>query len=313
MVVIAIAGGTGGMGSAIVDELKPSKEYQVVVLGRKTSETAKSDQDPDAPILSIDYDDVDATALLLKNNNVHTIISTIHVLDETGSTAQVNLIKAAAKSGSVKRFVPSEWGPAHGENHPSSPAYALRKAAVTALGNTDLEWTRFNNGIFLDYYGIPYIKSTMKPLGFFIDVKNTAAGIPGTGDEVLAFTYTADVAKFVVASLGLPKWEDVSYVYGDKSTWNTVLKLAEEARGVKFTVAYDSVEKLKTGQVTELPSHTQLYETHPKPKLQGLLSLLALWCVEGNFDVPADKALNSRFPEIETVKVKDMLALWKGH
>ncbi|KAK7428229.1 hypothetical protein QQZ08_005295 [Neonectria magnoliae] len=74
---------------------------------------------------------------------------------------------------------------------------------------------------------------------------NKTASIPGTGKEVMTFTYSLDVAKFVVEAFNLPKWDRDTIIIGDKMTREEFVKLAEEARGKKFTVTYDSVEKLQ--------------------------------------------------------------------
>ena len=105
-------------------------------------------------------------------------------------------------------------------------------ATIEALQKTDLEWTQFQNGYFVDYYGMPYVESYLKPLTFVLDVANKAASIPGTGNEVMTFTYTKDLAKFVVAALKLSQWTYPMVCYSDKTTWNEALKLAEEARGM---------------------------------------------------------------------------------
>jgi nucleoside-diphosphate-sugar epimerase len=99
------------------------------------------------------------------------------------------------------------------------------------LRKTELEWTRFDNGFFLDYYGPPSLKSYMTPVTFVVDVVNKKASIPGTGNEPMTFTYTFDVAKFVVAVLDLPRWDEVTYCYGEKTTWNKFVKQAEETTG----------------------------------------------------------------------------------
>jgi hypothetical protein len=186
----------------------------------------------------------------------------------------------------------------------------------------------------MDYYGYPHVKTYLQPLFFVVDVPNKAAAIPGTGDEVLAFTYTQDVAKFTVASLSLPKWDEVTYIYGERSTFNKLLALAEEARGTlisrpsdasehlvtadriagtKFDVTYDSVEKLAKGEITELPSHHEIYPVFPKAMLQGLFALFSLWIVEGRLDVPEEKSLNAKFPQIKTTKLSEIVGAWKGH
>lgn len=69
------------------------------------------------------------------------------------------------------------------------------------------------------------------PMTFVVDIANKVAAIPGTGNDIVSFTYTFDVAKFVVKLLDLPKWEETTYVYGDKATLNELVKIAEEARG----------------------------------------------------------------------------------
>lgn len=96
---------------------------------------------------------------------------------------------------------------------------------------TDLEWTAFHTGWFLDYWAIPQIKSNMTPITTVIDIPHHAAGIPGSGEVPVAFTHTTDVAKFVAASLHLEKWEHRSFIVGDKVTWNEFLRLAEQATG----------------------------------------------------------------------------------
>lgn len=109
-----------------------------------------------------------------------------------------------------------------------------RARTLAELRTTDLEWTRFDNGFFLDYYGPPSLKSNMARVAWAIDLVNKKAGIPGTGDEPMTFTYTFDVAEFVVAALDLPKWDELMYCYGEKTTWNKFLQLAEETTGKKI-------------------------------------------------------------------------------
>lgn len=61
-------------------------------------------------VVEIDYADVEATASVLNRHSVHTVISAICIVTKEHSDAQVNLVRAAAASNSVKRFVPSEYG-----------------------------------------------------------------------------------------------------------------------------------------------------------------------------------------------------------
>lgn len=58
----------------------------------------------------VDYSDIDSMAKVLDENKVHTIISALRVFDSATSLAESNLVKAAAKADSTKRFVASAWG-----------------------------------------------------------------------------------------------------------------------------------------------------------------------------------------------------------
>ncbi|KAK1532043.1 uncharacterized protein CCOS01_04026 [Colletotrichum costaricense] len=81
----------------------------------------------------------------------------------------------------------------------------------------------------------------------------------------MTFTYTKDVAKFVVEALDLATWEHDTYLIGDEMTWEEFIVIAEEARGgKKFYVTYDSVQKLQSGEITELLGQVAAYSYFPK-------------------------------------------------
>ena len=99
------------------------------------------------------------------------------------------------------------------------------------LEKTSLEWTAVCNGIFLDYWGMPKVKSYMTAFTLILDIANCSAAIPGSGDVPVVFTHTSDVAKYVALCLSLPTWERESYIIGDRLTWNEFAQLAEQVRG----------------------------------------------------------------------------------
>jgi len=309
MVVVAIVGGMGNVGKTLVDAFKESEKHEVIVLSRKIPEGGSA-----APVFAVDYNDIEQLTKTLDENNVHTVISTIVMMDPAAAKAEVNLVAAAAKSSPTKRFVASNWGAASpDEESLRIPHNTFREQTIEALHKTDLEWTQIHNALFLDYYGMPHVKTYLTPLVFAVDIANKTAAIPGaTGDEMISFTYTKDLAKFVVAVVGLPKWDQAFHCYSDNATWNEVVQIAEEMTGSKFNITYDSVEKLQRGEITELPSHRYLYEYIPKPLLGGLLSKFGLWTVNGMMHVPKEGSLNERFPEIETTTVREVLGAWKG-
>jgi hypothetical protein len=80
--------------------------------------------------------------------------------------------------------------------------------AIEHLRATGLEWTEILPGYFLDFWGLPSLKSHMLPIVPAIDSVARFAGIPGTGNEPIAFAYSFDVARVVSRMLDLPEWEE---------------------------------------------------------------------------------------------------------
>ncbi|OCT49457.1 nmrA-like family protein [Cladophialophora carrionii] len=307
MVTVAVAGGLGHIGHSIVAALKESPKHRVIVLAREV----EPDPDAEAPVFKAHYESIEELTKVLVDNDVHTVISAIKVLNEDAGRAEMNLVKAASNAGCTQRFIASDWGFPIPEGA-VLPQQTLRDANCAVLRGSGLEWTRFYNGFLLDYYGIPHIKTHMDPCPFVVDMEHKVVALPGTGNDRMTWTYSVDLARFVVASLDLPKWEEVTYCYGDKMTWKEFLSLAEEARGTKFTVTYDDVQMLEQGRVTELPSQKILYQYAPRSLLEPMFAQFELFITRGCFDLPEHKRLNQVFPEIKVTGVKEMLSVWRG-
>jgi nucleoside-diphosphate-sugar epimerase len=94
-----------------------------------------------------------------------------------------------------------------------------------------LEWTSICVGQISDSFGIPHIKSYLPFRPLNVDVANKAAAIHGSGNDVIAYTYSFDMAQFLVAALDLPKWDEDLFCYSDKVTINEIVKLAEKITG----------------------------------------------------------------------------------
>lgn len=46
---------------------------------------------------------------VFQENNVEVVVSAMLLVDELAAQSQINLIRAAAQSGSVTKFIPSEY------------------------------------------------------------------------------------------------------------------------------------------------------------------------------------------------------------
>ena len=178
------------------------------------------------------------------------------------------------------------------------------------LRDTKLQWTAIFPGIFLDFYALT-VRAYVKKSALGLDIDGNAAAVPGDGKYPIYFTHTIDLAKYTVALLGLDNWEEKYYVYGDKKTWPEVVEIAEAAKGVKFTVAYDSIEKLQRGEVTELPGHKDVYKMiSPGPEgkvlFQKIMSGVSVYMAQGHM-VYEGPFLNEIFPDIKPMTVKEAL------
>ncbi|KAJ6180935.1 hypothetical protein N7519_011396 [Penicillium mononematosum] len=297
MAIIAVAGDTGKLGRAIVEALKTTSNT-IYILARQENKVLSDELG--ITIIPAQYSNIESLTKLPEDNKIDTIVSAIIVVDYDASSSQLNLIAAADQSSSTKRFIPSEYGIAYTE-----------EAKVT-------------NGFFMDYYGLPRVKSYLQPFVFALDMAQNGAAIPGSGNTPVVFTHTFDAARFVTTLTSQANWPKQSVIIGDKKTWNEALAIAEEIKGVldgvltvnsgtKFNVAYDDVGKLSTFQVTELPSHSALYPFLPKEQLQYILAVFGRWMDAGDFDLPEIDTLNSRFPEIQPRTLRQVMEEgWKA-
>ncbi|KIJ28626.1 hypothetical protein M422DRAFT_54518 [Sphaerobolus stellatus SS14] len=288
MVRIAIAGGTGGIGRHIVEALLATKKHSVVVLSRSISHPALSAQG--AEIISVDYSN--HASLVSALIGVHTVISTIWSWEpETMTTSQVALLNAAIEAG-VKRFAPSEWSVIGKPNDPIE-LYRSKPPVAEAVAKSGMEYTLFENGIFMNYFatgteGIGYLVKAK----FIVDVEHCTARLPGTGDDKVGFTAADDIGKFVAASLELPKWPERSSMAGEILTYNDVVAIAEKIRGRKFEVTYISMEELE-----------KVLQKDPQLSSQGQMEI-----ARGRFAYKPN--LNEILPDVKPMSVEEFLKKW---
>ncbi|KAF2495431.1 NAD(P)-binding protein [Lophium mytilinum] len=306
--IVAVAGGSSGLGRTIVDALKADGRYEVLILGRKTN--PKLEEESGARVLAADYTSVDALVALLEANKIAVVISTVKSLVDT--TPEFNLIKAAARSNVTKRFIPNAWSALEFKHEfKSLPIAVARLQALDELKKTTLEWTAIYPGIFMESFvqGLP-THLTVYPLE--VDVENNTAGLPVKGEGPISLTYSRDIAKYVASLLSLDKWEQSYFITADVKTWNEIVAAAEVGKGVKFNVSYDSVEKLQRGEVTDLPGYAKMYEAFggeaAKPIVQGIFAQYGLWMEKGIFKYKGGTFLNDVFPEIKPLTLEEA---WK--
>ncbi|KAF9890593.1 hypothetical protein FE257_005724 [Aspergillus nanangensis] len=311
MGVIAVAGGTGGLGRAIVDSILARGNHEVLVLSRKI-DVAK-EQEVGARFIAADYSNVASLVSMLEENKIDTVISTIDM--QQSLEPDLNLTQAAERSSVTKRLIPSMWGTKYDERIESM--FSAGKGKMTllrAVAKTNLEYTAIYIGYFLDYYVAPHVKSYMNGRPLFLDIPNNASATPGSGNTPVGLSYSIDVGNFVAALIDETNWEKENFIIPDKVTWNEFVKIAEEAKGVKFSVQHDSIEDLKAGKMSELPGYEKVfYPTLPKEKFGSVLSIYGILFESGALDLKPAHSLNERYPDIKVHTVKELVTkAWEG-
>ena len=115
----------------------------------------------------------------------------------------------------------------------------------------------------MDYWGMPHVRSHLLHLTFMVDMINCRATIPGNGDDIIAMTYTYDMAKFIVKLLETEDWPEFSVVVGDEITCNQLVAMGEEVRGMCIFRSMTSYAGL-TIQAKRSPNITILSTTSRK-------------------------------------------------
>ncbi|KAL4741111.1 pyridoxal phosphate-dependent transferase [Aspergillus similis] len=306
----AVAGGTGGVGKTIVDVLTQQAKHQVIVLTRRAQENNRILSQ--ARQVEVDYANIPSLTQILNEHKVHTIISAISLYGEEDSEAQLNLIRAAEDAAETRRFIPSEYSFVQTEDLlPLDPSikYFLDAANLLKTSST-LQFTRVIPGFFMDYWGMPHVKTQLSPMTIAVDMANCEAAIPGDGNDIIAMTYSYDMARFIARLLESENWEEFSVVVGDEVTYNQLVKIGERVRGRKFKVLYDSADKVNEGAVT-VPTQPEGCG-YNKEDLEEATALMDRLVIGKVFDFPA--AIRSKDVDgLELAKIEEFVKeAWEG-
>lgn len=63
----------------------------------------------DVQHLALDYSNVNKIACILREHDVTVVVSALVLFDANAANAQINLIRGAAQSTTVTKFLPSEY------------------------------------------------------------------------------------------------------------------------------------------------------------------------------------------------------------
>lgn len=306
MVTVAVAGGTGGIGKAIVEELVLQGKHSVIILSRNSSSISIANTP--IPVIAADYTNKSALQTLLVEKNVEVVVSALMLASEEAAQAQLNLINAAIKSGTVKTFIPSEYGIHYTEEVAAfHPAAKWWLDASSLLRSSHLQYTLITIGWLLDSHGILHYKSHMKPFKYVLDFDNRRAVLPGDGTHPVSVLHSADIAKYIAAMLEQSKWPELSPLASDRMSWGEMVKVAERVMGEKWDISYDSVESLEQGQATLFEQPEGTYSGFTEGGLRNMVSEFGMMVVTGRMDVTTEGTRNAEFPQVEPITVEEII------
>lgn len=196
------------------------------------------------------------------------------------SDAQLRLIRAADRSDCVRRFVPSEFNVEYdvGDDVLPYPDKRFHLIARKALGETTtLEYAYFYPGMFMDYFGMPRVTSSLRLLYFFVDPINGQAILPDDGEGRMSMTFTTDAARYLALAIELEKWPRILTAVASTVSLNELVKLIEQSLGRPLEVRYQPVAHLIRHETIDLPSNLDVAKQYPErfPDLEQLRVLIA--------------------------------------
>ncbi|RYC65193.1 hypothetical protein CHU98_g1024 [Xylaria longipes] len=216
---VAIAGSTGNLGPAVLQQLLEAG-FDVTVL---TRQHASHSLPSSAKVAEVDYKSLESLTNAMRGQDA--VVSTV------GSATLADhllLVEAAAKAG-VKRFLPSEFG--SNTVHPKAsqlPSYRDKIAVQAALKKeaqtSGMTYTLVLNGPFLDW-GVR--------VGFLADVKGRSITLWDGGDRVFSTTTLPTIGRAVVGVLKHPEETKNRAVYIQDTALSSkqLLEISKRATG----------------------------------------------------------------------------------
>ncbi|KAK7997501.1 FAD dependent oxidoreductase [Apiospora arundinis] len=316
MVVVAVAGGTGAVGRTMVKAMVSSGHHMVYVLSR-TADMVPGGGDCEQPKrLLVDYSSVEQIAATLRRHRIEAVVSALLLVDQQAAESQVRLIRGAALSGTVTKFIPSEF---HLDFHAPIQGIDLFMKKFQLESERELErqphltWTLIRNGLFLDYLGTPF-QPKAKPTELmrwciFVDLENEVCVFPGDGTKVMTFTHSSDLAAYVERMISLPakNWPRHSLIKANRLEIKDLAGIVAKVTGRTFRTIYDAEGAVRRGQITQLPFNEALFADEQWGDLYRLVEKETMvTLLSDGYDMRGSD-LAEFFPGVEITSVEDFL------
>ncbi|KZO94711.1 NAD(P)-binding protein [Calocera viscosa TUFC12733] len=241
--VFAVAGASGKVGKAILDELlrvQPELELEVRIITRKEGGNAAKDTDSlekrGAKVYAVNYDERETIVHALEGVDV-----LISCFGATGFGLQLLLVKVAAIA-QVKLYVNSHWGAPMDEYRYGLTHMSIKDEPIKLAQEVfHLPWTLFRVGIFPEFC-IPFPVTEL-------NLNSRKVVIYGDGQTPNSWTTIPDVARFavyVLTHLSPSQLQNREFnIEGDRKTFNEVVQLYIAKHPGEFQVTYKPVNVLE--------------------------------------------------------------------
>ncbi|KAF4506951.1 hypothetical protein G6O67_005632 [Ophiocordyceps sinensis] len=282
--VIALCS-VGSLGKYLCDELLAAGR-QFVVISRQSNKGAFFEQ-RNIRVRTSDYSAASVLAIL-DDTNAGALVSFNNSDGQTYVDVHCAFLEACRRSRSCRRFIPAEFA-GNVDDFPLLPSYFQTSRVPFRRileRETGVEWTVFNNGWLMDYL-LTRDKTYMPwiPNEFPIDPNNWTACIRGTGDQVQSFTSARDVARALIMLLDAPEWERTTYITGQWSTFNDMVRFMEAFHGRPMDKTYRSEQDIRRDSA--LPPTAENAEARYLASVEEMM-------VTGSGACPRDKTLRQR-------------------
>ncbi|POS77286.1 hypothetical protein DHEL01_v204315 [Diaporthe helianthi] len=215
---VAVAGGRGNVGAAVVSNLL-ANGFEVTILTRQSSDT--SNFPPSAKVKKVDFESTDDLTAALTGQDA--VVDCTLVQDETPK----RLMDASVAAG-VYRYIPSDWSldPLNMAAN-SLPVFSKRVERDNYLyekcKSSNLTWTIVANGPFLDW--------NLRTGFAGIDILNKRAQLMDGGENRVVWTTLDSVGKAVAGIMMHPEETENRPVYV-QSVVKSCHEMVEHAQGV---------------------------------------------------------------------------------
>ncbi|KAK3369831.1 hypothetical protein B0H63DRAFT_303386 [Podospora didyma] len=292
---ILIFGGTGFIGQYITTSLlraKPPLQSLILFTSpssaqSKSAQLSKWKSEGLSVIVGDLTSEADVTAAY--NTGVDTVISAV---GRGGLQLQIELLRLAEASESVKWFLPSEYGTDIEHNTDKSPhekphQFKLKVRKYIRENLKKVKATYVVTGPYFDGWLDP-IPGAEKAGGFVVDKK--VAYVPDDGEGKVGFCIMWDVGKFVVATLQHPEesFGKALKVQSFVVSPNEVLAEYEKQTGSKWTVVKTPLDEIRTLE--------KKFWDEGNPRATGI-TLRRIWAEGGTLYEKNDNELLGLKPE----------------